>query len=235
MILGQPKTPQNFTEWLDAATRDLVLSAQARVRPEIEAHYSEAVKSHLQNGASESVAQAAALLELGDAYAAAKRFQRQYLTQFSVAHFSDYANIDRRISAVCMVLVLLATEWYFVFPTDHKLPLWFWLTMVFWQFLVLISSCLIKSALNKQKSDTQTVVRLFVAHIYLRLFSVIAIVPTPLLGFIPSLKHHTLSEFLILLGVCWIYMLTGYYVVFLLWKRRLAGKNDSHPRQSAAA
>jgi hypothetical protein len=89
MILGktpQPKlplegrSPQNFPEWLEAATWNLVPSAKTRVRPEIEGHYAEGVQYHLQNGLSDSAAQAAALADLGDAQAAAKRFGEEYLT-----------------------------------------------------------------------------------------------------------------------------------------------------------
>ena len=93
MILGFPKRPLpgpkpplgrqkpcNLAEWLDQAIGGLVPSAQARVRAEIEAHYTEAVKSHLESGAPEPVAQAAALADLGDAPVAARRFSREHLT-----------------------------------------------------------------------------------------------------------------------------------------------------------
>jgi len=93
MILGFPKRPLhgpkpplgrqkpcNLAEWLDQAIGGLVPSAQARVRAEIEAHYAEAVKSHLESGAPEPVAQAAALADLGDAPVAARRFSREHLT-----------------------------------------------------------------------------------------------------------------------------------------------------------
>jgi hypothetical protein len=93
MILGFPKRPlpgpkpplgrqkpSSLAEWLDQAIGDLVPSAQARVRAEIEAHYTEAVQANLQTGLSESAAQASALADLGDAPVAARRFSREHLT-----------------------------------------------------------------------------------------------------------------------------------------------------------
>jgi NADH:ubiquinone oxidoreductase subunit K len=75
----QPRA-QDLSEWLDVATRDLVPSAQARIRAEIETHYTEAVQSGLANGSPESVAQSAALADLGSANAANRRFRREHLT-----------------------------------------------------------------------------------------------------------------------------------------------------------
>ncbi len=81
MILGLPRPkPTNVAEWLEQATGSLVPSAQARVRQEIEAHYAEAVQAHLVKGLSEPAAQAAALTDLGNAPAAARRFGREHLT-----------------------------------------------------------------------------------------------------------------------------------------------------------
>jgi len=85
---------QNFAEWLDIATRDLVPSAQARIRVEIEAHYAEAVQSQLANGAAESVAQTAALTDLGNAKSAARRFRRDHLTTKEAL---DVARMAKRI------------------------------------------------------------------------------------------------------------------------------------------
>jgi len=95
MKLGIHIKPLNFTEWLDTATRDLVPSAQGRVRPEIEAHYAEAVKSRLDKGSSETVAQAAALAELGSPYAAAKRFSHAYLTTTDTRVIADLLESNR--------------------------------------------------------------------------------------------------------------------------------------------
>lgn len=81
MILGLPDPPpQTLSDWLRTATRGLTDASKARIRPEIEAHYAQAVEAHREHGLSESEAQMAALVELGDAGAAGKRFRKQYLT-----------------------------------------------------------------------------------------------------------------------------------------------------------
>jgi hypothetical protein len=72
---------QNLAEWLRMATAKLCLPAQERIRLEIEAHFTESLESHQATGCSEADAQAAALAELGDATAAAKRFRRRHLTE----------------------------------------------------------------------------------------------------------------------------------------------------------
>ncbi len=81
MNFFRQRTAQTLSEWLEIATGKLVPSAQARVRSEIEAHYAEAVQSHMAAGATEPAAQAAALADLGDAKAAARRLGRNYLTK----------------------------------------------------------------------------------------------------------------------------------------------------------
>src|ERR1700685_3742524 len=86
MIFGRPKSPllgqnpRDLPEWLEMATLTLVPSAQARIRSEIEAHYADAVQSHLSSGSPESTAHATALADLGDPSAAAARFRREHLT-----------------------------------------------------------------------------------------------------------------------------------------------------------
>jgi hypothetical protein len=85
-LLRQPKPPlgrqmpRNLAEWLTIATGHLVPSAQARIRAEIEAHLADAVQRHREQGLADAPALAAALTDLGDARAAARRFAREYLT-----------------------------------------------------------------------------------------------------------------------------------------------------------
>ena len=76
-------TPKAFSvsDWLELATNRLAAPARKRIGLEIEAHYAEAVRAHLEEGMSEWDAQAAALAELGDAFAAARRFRKQHLTE----------------------------------------------------------------------------------------------------------------------------------------------------------
>ena len=80
MIFNHHNTPQNLAEWLDQATSHLVPSAQARVRAEIETHIADAMQRHRDHGLTDSSAQAASLIDLGDARVAARRFAREYLT-----------------------------------------------------------------------------------------------------------------------------------------------------------
>jgi hypothetical protein len=67
--------------WLDVATKDLAIGAQARIRSEIESHYAESVHSHLGEGMSEPDSQAAAFAELGEPTIAAKHFRKHHLTE----------------------------------------------------------------------------------------------------------------------------------------------------------
>jgi hypothetical protein len=70
--------------WLETATAGLVTPAKQRIRTEIEAHYREAVAAHVAQGLSEPSAKNAALVELGEPRAAAKRFRRSHLTTKNV-------------------------------------------------------------------------------------------------------------------------------------------------------
>ncbi len=81
MNLFRKKQPINLSEWLEIATKKLAKTARERVTREIESHYREAVAAHLSRGESEDAAQAAALRELGEAKAAAKRLRRTNITQ----------------------------------------------------------------------------------------------------------------------------------------------------------
>jgi hypothetical protein len=91
MILGKPRPkPTNLAEWLEQAIGDLVPSAQARVRPEIAAHYAEAVQMHLAGGLTEPAAHASALADLGDAAAAARRFGREYVTTEDISRVARW-------------------------------------------------------------------------------------------------------------------------------------------------
>jgi hypothetical protein len=87
------RLPQNVSEWLEVATWNLVPSAQARIRAEIESHYAQALQSYRANESSDVAANTTALADLGDARAAARRFSRQYLT------IGEARLVGRRIKA----------------------------------------------------------------------------------------------------------------------------------------
>jgi len=80
--------------WLETATAGLVIPAKQRIRTEIEAHYREAVAAHVARGLSEPSAKNAALVELGEPRAAARRFRRSHLTTKNV----EAANIALRFT-----------------------------------------------------------------------------------------------------------------------------------------
>jgi hypothetical protein len=67
-------------EWLDTATAKLTVPARERIRGEIRAHFTDAVERHMRDGCTEEKARYAAVIELGDAKSAARRFRRSHLT-----------------------------------------------------------------------------------------------------------------------------------------------------------
>jgi len=86
MILGFESPVTTLNQWLKIATYDLVTPAKERIQAEIEAHYAEAVASHLAHqDVSQAEAEMAALAELGDAPAAGKKFRKQYLSESAVS------------------------------------------------------------------------------------------------------------------------------------------------------
>jgi hypothetical protein len=76
------RPPKNVYEWLDVATRRLAAPSKERIEAEIESHYAEAVSARIAQGETERDAYAAALLDLGDARLAGRRFRRAHLTAF---------------------------------------------------------------------------------------------------------------------------------------------------------
>jgi hypothetical protein len=105
-FFAQPQ-PQNLSAWLDIATRNLVPSAQARVRAEIEAHFADAVRSKQTAGATEPNAQGAALVELGNPRTAARRFAREYLTRQDVRKLGfDHTREDVSLRQAALAAIL---------------------------------------------------------------------------------------------------------------------------------
>ena len=73
--------PKDLVEWLDIATKGIASAGKERITREIEVHFAEAVEGHLAKGETEEVAQARAIIALGDPTVAAKRFRRSCLTE----------------------------------------------------------------------------------------------------------------------------------------------------------
>jgi hypothetical protein len=80
-LLGYKEQKPGLTGWLEIATEGLAVPARERITPEIEAHFTDSVEVHLNEGKSEEAAQVAALAELGDAQKAGKDFRRRHLTE----------------------------------------------------------------------------------------------------------------------------------------------------------
>lgn len=144
MIFGkrQPpfvdKTPANLADWLAVAIADLVPSAQARVRAEIEAHYAEAVQGYLKSGQAEAEACVAALADLGDAEKAARRFGATYLTRRDIPRYLPKFPKNLLVFAGQYLLhgcLILALGWWAVkVITSSKASLWpdaVWSTLAF--------------------------------------------------------------------------------------------------------
>lgn len=117
---------QNLSDWLRIATWRLSDCAKERIRTEIEAHYSQSVEAHHENGLSESAAQAAALLELGDPEAAGKRFRKQHLTE---SESEKLEKLDKRARSIwnllgCYFVFCVFTFWGNRLAHHHSLPLY---------------------------------------------------------------------------------------------------------------
>jgi hypothetical protein len=81
MSILKRRRAQNLSEWLHIATGKLAPMAVWRISTDITSHYEEAVEGHIESGLPMCAAQAAALADLGDAKAAARRFRREHLTR----------------------------------------------------------------------------------------------------------------------------------------------------------
>jgi hypothetical protein len=122
MNFFRQRAAQTLPEWLESATGRLVPSAQARIRPEIEAHYAEAVQAGLEHGATEPAAQAAALADLGNPCAAARRFRQKLLTENDAAVLAALIKKSPRayFNSVVGLLILLSA-------LSAVVSFWLWL------------------------------------------------------------------------------------------------------------
>jgi hypothetical protein len=115
-IFRKPRA-QNLSEWLHIATAKLAPGAKYRISSDIASHHEEAVEGHLQNGLSITAAQAAALAELGDANAAARRFRRAHLTKGEFRLVSQLLKSPRRNwlnqTLDTVWFCILCAIWYF--------------------------------------------------------------------------------------------------------------------------
>jgi hypothetical protein len=111
MLRPQHPMDEGLWDWLQIATEGLSHRASARIATEVEAHYNEAVSSHLAEGRSLVGAQVMAIEELGDAKKAARRFRKKHLTEREVKQLTERQGIgSKRHSLITIVgSILIAT------------------------------------------------------------------------------------------------------------------------------
>jgi hypothetical protein len=83
-MISKNPGPKELAEWLEIATKGIAAAGKERIAREIEVHYAEAVEAHMSQGEMETVAQAKAIIALGDATVAAKRFRKNHFTEEEV-------------------------------------------------------------------------------------------------------------------------------------------------------
>jgi hypothetical protein len=193
------------------ATRDLMPSAQARVRPEIEAHYAEAVASHLKDGLPEPAAQAAALADLGDAQVAARRFQKEHLTIRDTLRVTFLA-----IGQICMGLVWISGYVINSFhpdPLDLSDALLFLLTF----FFIFIAIAVLVWRKPKVVNRRLLVSLASLAWLNAGLFSLENYISLPS------------GAFTFVLAMCYIFVAAYASLFFLLLRKKLVSANEGDP------
>jgi len=109
-------------EWLNAATENLSAPAKARIKLEIESHFQQAMESHCAQGATEREARTRALMELGNAQAAARSFRKTHLTEKEAnalkIELSRYRSglVQRGLPGIYLLCFLII---FYVLKDDH--------------------------------------------------------------------------------------------------------------------
>jgi hypothetical protein len=236
--LGRNK-PRNLAEWLETATWYLVPSAKERIRAEIEAHYIEAVQSHLAGGSTEPAAQAAALADLGNPRSAARRFRREHLTDEDAEAIATSINLARKGGAGTGYCALVL---FFAFVWAIAEPLMFWLHpppgddfarefLIGFQILLLVVVILPWRAAARILAGQKTTLALLRQIIFLRTV-VFAIFSVQFLSwaikaaldqsFSASLRDDYLTVHSIFTSVFLDKSLNGHWPVFDFWTRAIA-------------
>jgi hypothetical protein len=131
---------EELTAWLVLATFGLVPHARERIKREIQAHFADAVATHLSEGLSQDEAEAKALQELGDIHSAAKAFQKKHVTSQDVEWLHGLWKAERRRKNLlrvrfiwCLLSSILLTACLFLWSGEPYarsarvllIPLWF--------------------------------------------------------------------------------------------------------------
>jgi hypothetical protein len=96
---------RNVDDWLVIATKNLAPVGKVRICAEIEAHFADGVEGHLAEGHSLEQARQAVLAELGDPWAAGKRFRKRHLTEKEAAFIQILSSRLYPIRLVALVTI----------------------------------------------------------------------------------------------------------------------------------
>lgn len=144
-------------EWLRTATRGLAASAKERIQMEIGAHYSEALTAHVVDGLSESEAKVAAVAELGDAKAAAKRFRKRHLTVEEADAAASYFKIARSVWTLLVMYLFFSFVVHMdrgLLPAKNHLPPNVYFTIGFLTLVVIPTACFFVARRNRSNQNT---------------------------------------------------------------------------------
>jgi hypothetical protein len=161
-------------EWLRDATGGLAAPAKQRIRMEIGAHYTEAMAAHVADGMSESDAKVAAVAELGDARAAAKRFRKRHLTAEEAEQAASYLKWARSVWGLLGMYLLFCfvqfMDRHFPHREQHLAPS----TLFIVGFLALVvvpTVCVCVARRRNSKLNTCLIVLLLSGAIYVWMLS----------------------------------------------------------------
>lgn len=133
MSESKPNSNPHFETWLATATKGLCDPAIARIREEMEAHYSAANDDAIANGVTADQAALYAVTSLGDAYAARRAFRRQHLTCREQQMFQIHANLR---PSVFWIVPLIAVMCFYLLVAVlglHKLSTYGYASTRFWE------------------------------------------------------------------------------------------------------
>jgi len=154
---------QSLVEWLEIATAQLSGPAKKRIGLEIEAHFAESVESHQAAGCSEAEARLAALSELGDPHAAAKRFRRRHLTEKEAKRVGQVLESSEGIALLlirCMLYAIVYVDVALMMRRHHVS-----LVLVPLGFLMCVGVATIGFLVARRKCSTFDVQSIFLAHL----------------------------------------------------------------------
>ena len=111
---------------------------------EIGAHYTEALAAHVAGGLSESDAKAAAVAELGDPKAAAKRFRKEHLTAEQAEEAASYLKWARNVWVLLGMYLFFSSMLYMdraLVHRKHYLAPGVYFTIGFLTLVVIPTAC----------------------------------------------------------------------------------------------